>query len=63
MKNRFCRTSISVKMVITMLLIVIGTIGLCWFINNTFLEKYYIHHKQEQILNGFETIDYASQKH
>ena len=60
MKNRFCRTSISVKLVITMLLIVTGTIGLCWFINNTFLEKYYIHHKQDQILNGFETIDYAS---
>ena len=47
MKNRFCRTSISVKMVITMLLIVIGTIGLCWFINNIFLEEYYKVHPTE----------------
>ena len=34
------KLSISVKLLITMILVVVGTIGLCWLINNTFLEKY-----------------------
>ncbi len=55
------KLSISVKLLITMLLIVVGTIGLGWFINNTFLEKYYIYNKQKQILTGFDTINEAAE--
>lgn len=55
------KLSISVKLLITMILVVVGTIGLCWLINNTFLEKYYIFNKQNQILAGFDTIDKAAE--
>lgn len=41
--------------------LVAGTVALCWFINNTFLEKYYMLHKQETLRDGFEVIDAASE--
>ncbi len=37
-----------------------GTILLCWFINNTFLEKYYINDKQRVLLNAYKRINNAS---
>ena len=52
--------TLSAKLIITMLLLVMGTIGLCWILNNTFLEKFYIHEKQQEILTGYELLDRAS---
>ena len=54
------QVSLSGKLIITMLLLVTGTIVLCCVLNNTFLEKIYIHEKQQEILTGFETLDNAS---
>lgn len=38
----------------------IGTIVLCWFINNTFLERYYLNNKQNALLNAYRYINAAS---
>lgn len=55
------QVSLSAKLIITMLLLVTGTFVLCWILNNTFLEKYYIYDKQQEIMSGFETLDNASE--
>lgn len=54
------RMSLSLQLILVMALLVTGTIGLCLFLNNTFLEKYYVYNKQTELLEGFETIDQAS---
>ena len=36
-----------------------GTILLCWFVNSTFLEKYYFSNKQEAIFNVYDRISSA----
>ena len=54
------KQSLSAKLIITMLLLVTGTVVLCWILNSTFLEDYYIYEKQEAIITGFETLDKAS---
>lgn len=36
-----------------------GTILLCWFINNTLLEKYYIQNKEETIQEAYEQIRFS----
>ncbi|MDE7286276.1 MAG: HAMP domain-containing histidine kinase, partial [Lachnospiraceae bacterium] len=41
-------------------LLMAGTILLCWFINNTFLEKYYLENKQKTMLNVYSIINKAS---
>lgn len=46
-----------------MLLLVTGTIFLCLFLNDTFLEKYYIHHKQQELAESFETLNRAGKDH
>lgn len=40
--------------------LIIGTILLCWFINNTFLEKYYLNNKQEVLMNAYQKVNEAS---
>lgn len=37
-----------------------GTVLLCWFFNNTFLEDYYMHNKQESMMNAYQIINRAS---
>lgn len=37
-----------------------GTILICWFINNTFLENYYIKNKQNVLMNVYNYINTAS---
>lgn len=34
-----------------------GTILLCWFINSTFLEKYYLLNKEDSLYKAYETIN------
>lgn len=41
-------------------LLIVGTIALCWFINNTFLEKYYIRNKQNFLMYAYNYINAAS---
>lgn len=41
-------------------LLIIGTIGVCWFINNTFLENYYIRNKQNVLMNAYNYMNTAS---
>ncbi len=40
--------------------LMVGTIVLCWFINNTFLEQYYINNKQNVLMNVYNYINTAS---
>lgn len=37
-----------------------GTILLCWFINNTFLEKYYLKNKEKAMMSAYYTVNMAS---
>lgn len=41
-------------------LLMAGTILLCWFINNTFLEKYYLNNKQKVMLSAYQLINRVS---
>ena len=41
-------------------LLMAGTILLCWFINNTFLENFYLSNKQDRMLDAYEVINRAS---
>ncbi len=54
------KKTLTAQLIITMLLLVAGTVLLCGFINSTFLERYYTYNKQKQLLNGFHTISLAS---
>lgn len=40
--------------------LVAGTVMLCWFINTSFLGKYYMLNKEDSLLDGFMVIDEAS---
>lgn len=41
-------------------LLMMGTILLCWFINGTFLEKFYLNQKQKSLTNAYQVINEAS---
>ncbi len=43
-------------------LLMTGTIVLCWFINNTFLENYYVTNKQNALMNVYRYLNNASNK-
>lgn len=51
--------SITRKITTIMISIVAGTVLLCWFINTTLLEDYYISHKKEVLIDMFQTVDNA----
>lgn len=53
--------SLTTEMAVIIIGLVIGTVVLCWFLNTTFLEKYYTYNKQMTLMNGFHTINEASQ--
>lgn len=48
--------SITRKITAIMISIVAGTVLLCWFINTTLLESYYIEHKQKTLLDTFDMV-------
>ena len=54
------RKSLSVQLIITMIGLVFGTIALCWLLNNTFLERYYMLNKQKELSDGYKTINEAA---
>ncbi len=41
-------------------LLMAGTIFLCWFINNTFLENYYLNNKKKVMLSAYAIVNKAS---
>ena len=52
--------SITGKITVIMLSLVAGTVLLCWFINTTLLETYYVEHKQQKLLDTYEMVNNAS---
>lgn len=52
--------SLTRELVCIIVALVAGTILLCYFLNTTFIEKYYVMNKQDTLLEGFVTIDEAS---
>lgn len=50
------RHSITRKITTIMIGIVAGTVLLCWFINTTLLESYYVEHKQKTLLDTFDMV-------
>ena len=59
MKKRY---SITKHIAYTMIGLITGTVLLCWFLNSTFLESFYIANKQKALLEGFRMIDHAIEK-
>lgn len=51
--------SIKVQFAATFISLLAGTILLCWFINTTFLEKFYIQDKQAVLLKAYDSINEA----
>ena len=41
-------------------ILMMGTILLCWFINGTFLETFYLNNKQQALTNAYQIINKAS---
>lgn len=56
------KSSLSVKLTVTMMLLVAGIIGLCWILNHTFLEQFYIYDKQQTLTEAFEVLNEASEE-
>lgn len=52
--------SLTKELVFIIVALVAGTILLCYFLNATFIEKYYLKNKQTTLVEGFEVIDDAS---
>ena len=49
-------STLSHQLIIVMVGIVLGTVIVCWFLNNTFLEKYYIYNKEKGLLTCFDKV-------
>lgn len=56
------KATLSHQLIITMVGIVVGTVILCWFLNNTFLEKYYIYNKEKGLLTCFRKVTQELEK-
>lgn len=53
------KKSLTYKLVVTMTLIVAGTILFSWFLNNTFLEKIYETNKQKELISAYQFVSSA----
>ncbi|MDD7642579.1 MAG: HAMP domain-containing sensor histidine kinase [bacterium] len=54
--------SITTQICMVIIGLVAGTVLLCWFLNTTFLEQYYSKLKADQLVNGFETVNWAAKQ-
>lgn len=54
------KRSIRTQILSAFLIIMTGAILLCWFLNSTFLERYYLYNKQQILLKTYHTINKAS---
>ncbi len=59
-KNKHIKHSINRQFAFIFIALMACTILLCWFLNNTFLENYYIHDKQKVLLNAYTTVNKAA---
>ena len=59
---KMVKKSLARQLTATIVALVAGTVLLCWFLNNTFLEGYYTYNKQEVMLDGFAIINRASEQ-
>jgi signal transduction histidine kinase len=50
------KSSLTWQLIVAMVGIVVGTVVLCWFLNSTFLEKYYIYHKESELRKYFAQV-------
>ncbi len=53
------RHSIKTQFAFTFIVLMAGTILLCWFVNNTFLESFYMQNKEDELLSAYDSIDTA----
>jgi signal transduction histidine kinase len=53
--------SLTAKVTLSIIALVAFAIALCWFINSTFLQSFYIHNKEKTIVDGYRVIDTASE--
>ena len=53
--------SLTHELAVILVGLVAGTIILCWFINTSFLEKYYMLNKQDSLIDGYDVINEASE--
>lgn len=53
--------SLTQEMAVIIIGLVTGTVFLCWFLNNAFLEKYYISKKENALLESYQVMDQAAQ--
>lgn len=56
------KVSLSVKLTVTMMLLLAGIIGLCWVLNHTFLEQFYMYDKQQALLESYHVLNKASEE-
>ena len=56
------KTSLTWQLILTMVVIVEGTVAMCWFFNTTFLEKYYIFHKEKELKSSFDQVRLICEK-
>ncbi len=56
------RESIRRQFTVIFVSLMAGTILLCWFVNNTFLERYYIRNKQDVLLSVYGNLQQAVSK-
>ena len=61
-KNGNKKGSLTKELVLIIAALVAGTILLCYFLNVTFIEQYYLKNKQATLLEGFSIIDETAQK-
>lgn len=55
------KVSLSIKLTVTMLLLMAGIIGLCWILNHSFLEQFYMYDKQKSLLESYGVLHEASE--
>lgn len=59
-KNRAVKYSINRQFAGIFIALMAGTILLCWFLNNTFLEEYYIRNKTTVLMDAYDSINTAA---
>lgn len=54
------QSSLRTEIAVILIGLLAGTVLLCWFLNTTFSEKYYMLNKQNALVDGFDIMDEAS---
>ena len=55
------KTPIRIQLALTIMALIAGTLFLCWFMNDTFLEQYYEQAKKERVQTIYEKLEQAAQ--